>query len=108
MEEIRKGRDTSGIIVDPKTRKEEINEVLEIFRYNLRLLRLQAKLTGEELSGRLMMPIKRIHDLEGNRVPPKTEDIICIVDYFDITYDDLLDDKILLHIKSRARQKSIL
>ena len=82
---------------------EEIKTVNEIFRYNLKLLRASEEISGEELSNKLQMPIKRINDLEGGRMPPNLEDLIKIVNHYPITFDDLLDCKIGLLIQSNAR-----
>jgi transcriptional regulator with XRE-family HTH domain len=79
---------------------EEIKIVNEIFRYNLKLLRASEELSGEELSNKLQLPLKRINDLEGGRMPPNLEDLIKIVNHYPITFDDLLDYKIGLLIKS--------
>lgn len=82
---------------------EEIKTVNEIFRYNLKMLRASEELSGEELSNKLQLPIKRINDLEGGRMPPNLEDLIKIVNHYPITFDDLLDSKIGLLIQSNAR-----
>lgn len=83
--------------------KTEIEEVLEIFRYNLRLLRHSEGLSATELSLKLNLFPKRIADLEGGRMPPNLSDVVAIVDYFPITFDDLLDQKIPLQIPSVGR-----
>jgi len=83
--------------------EEEIIIVNEIFRYNLKLLRASEELSGEELSCKLHLPIKRINDLEGGRMPPNLEDLIKIVNHYPITFDDLLDGKIGLLIQSEYR-----
>jgi len=82
---------------------EEIKTVNEFFRYNLKMLRASEEMSGEELSNKLQMPIKRINDLEGGRMPPNLEDLIKIVNHYPITFDDLLDAKIGLLIQSNAR-----
>lgn len=89
---------TSGNILDSKTEKKELDEVMAIFRHNLRLLRLNEKLTQNELSERLMMNKKRIGGLEEGRLKPTIEEIIKIVDYFPITFDVLLDCEITLDL----------
>jgi len=38
--------------------------------YNLKMLRASEELSGEELSNKLQMPIKRINDLEGGSLFP--------------------------------------
>lgn len=81
--------------------EEEIVIVNEIFRFNLRLLRQHEGFPGEKLSALLRMPVKRINDLEGGRMPPTLEDIVKIVNHYPITFDDLLDSKIELSIKSQ-------
>lgn len=83
--------------------EDEIKAVNEIFKYNLKMLRASEELSGEELSNKLQIPIKRINDLEGGRMPPNLEDLIKIVNYYPITFDDLLDCKIGLLIQSNAR-----
>ena len=87
---------------------EEIKTVNEIFRYNLKMLRASEELSGEELSNKLQMPVKRINDLEGGRMPPNLEDLIKIVKYYPITFDDLLDSKIGLLIKSDSYSSALL
>jgi ribosome-binding protein aMBF1 (putative translation factor) len=64
------------------TIEEEIKIVNKIFRYNLKMLRASEELSGEELSNKLQMPIKRINDLEGGRMPPNLEDLIKIVNHY--------------------------
>lgn len=92
---------TDNCSIKPKTKKEELAEVLGIFRNNLKLLRTQAGITVQEFSHMIEIKALRLYDLESGIRPPNFEEIVCIVDYFDITYDDLLDGKIDLHIKSR-------
>ena len=82
------------------TIEEEIEIVLDIFRYNLKLLRSFDKISAEDLSVKLKMNRKRISELE-YRSAPKFSEIVKIVDYFPITFDDLLDGKIELYIRSR-------
>lgn len=86
---------------------DEIHIVHEIFKYNLRLLRAGEGLSAERLSVALYMPVKRINDLEEGRMPPKFEDLVKIVDYFPITYDDLLDGKLTLDIRSHKRNQNV-
>lgn len=83
--------------------EEEIKTINEIFRHNLKMLRASEEMSGEELSNKLQMPVKRINDLEGGRMPPNLEDLIKIVNHYPITFDDLLDCKIGLLIQSNAR-----
>lgn len=84
--------------------EEEIVIVNDIFRFNLRILRQSEALSAEQLAVTLDLPVKRISDLEEGRMPPKLDDIVRIVDHFPITFDDLLDSKIELNIKSRLRK----
>lgn len=80
--------------------EQEIQTVWEIFRHNLRLLRHSEGLSADELGQRCRMQPKRIADLEGGRMHPNLNDLIKLVEYFPITYDDLLDYKIGLKIKN--------
>lgn len=82
---------------------QEIEIVNEIFRHNLKLLRKFQCLSGEEMADKIGIHPKRINALEEGRMSPKFHEVIRIVDYFPITFDDLLDSKIELHIKSRHR-----
>lgn len=84
----------------PITVAEEVTMVLEDFKYNLALLRCSQGKTGEELSLLLGFSKSRVNDLEQGRMPPKIEDIVAIIDYFDIDFNDLLDSRIGLNIKS--------
>lgn len=82
---------------------QEIELVNSFFRYNLQLLRQSEGLSAVELSIKLGMHEKRIGDLECGKMPPRFDDLIRIVDYFPITYDDLIDCKIGLKIPSQER-----
>lgn len=79
----------------------EITTVNDLFRKNLILLRASQGLSGKALSEKLFMQKNRIHDLEEGRMPPTFTDLIKIVDYFPITFNDLLEYEITLDIKSR-------
>lgn len=82
--------------------EKEIEEVHEIFKYNLRLLRASAGISGKELAEQLKFKsLSRIHDLEEGRIKPRFEELVLIVDHFPITFDDLLDSKLQLNIPSR-------
>lgn len=70
----------------------------ETFKYNLKLLRASSGLSGKELSIELDMSVKRINDLEEGRMPPNLEDLIKIVGYFKISFDDLLMTRIQLKL----------
>lgn len=87
------------------TIEQEIEMVNDFFRYNLQLLRQSEGLSAAELSLKLGMNDKRIGDLECAKMPPRLDDLIRIVDYFPITYDDLIDGKIGLKIPSQERYK---
>lgn len=78
----------------------EINTVHELFMHNLMMLRASVGLSGSALAEKLLMPKNRILDLEEGRMPPKFDDLVKIVDFFPITFNDLLEYKIELAIKS--------
>jgi DNA-binding Xre family transcriptional regulator len=80
----------------------EINQVNNLFRKNLILLRASQALSGRDLSEKLLMSKNRINDLEEGRMPPTFSDLIKIVDFFPITFNDLLEYEITLDIKSRT------
>ena len=85
------------------SRMNDINfKTLEIFKYNLKILRASIDISGEDLSNTIKMPIKRINDLEGGRMPPNLEDLIKITNHFNVTFDDLLKAKISLLINSHS------
>lgn len=87
----------------PITVEEEIEIVNIDFRNNLRLLRTSHGLSGVELSAELKMTPNRVHDLEEGRMPPKIDDLVRIIDFFDITFDDLLDQRLGVLIPSRTK-----
>ncbi len=78
----------------------QLDKTGQIFRYNLKMLRASVELPGEELSTKMKLPVKRVNDLEGGRMPPNLEDLIIITNHFRITFDDLLKAKISLTINS--------
>lgn len=85
----------------------EIKTVSEIFRQNLKLLRVGQELSVEKLSQILQITVRRINDLESGKSIPTFEDLIKIVNHFPITFDDLLDNKIGLLIPSNQMVKDI-
>lgn len=88
--------------------EEEVKIVHNLFKKNLRMLRLSESLTAKDLSERLGFDKgKRINDLEEGRVKPKFDDLVLIVDYFPITFNDLLEVELTLNIPSRRKWKDI-
>jgi len=71
----------------------------EIFRANLRLLRAERRISGNDLSKALnMKAAKRINDLEEGRIgKPTLDELLEIARYFEIQVDCLLYQK--AHIK---------
>lgn len=72
--------------------------VQENFIYNLRLLRRTKGLSGKDLSKELGMHPKRINNMEVKNVPPSLEDLVLVADYFKISFDKLISEKIKLNI----------
>ncbi len=83
------------------TAQEQFKNVYSLFCSNLKLLRASTELSGVELAEKLDMSAKRINDLEGHRMPPTLDDLVAITHYFQITFDDLLNSKIGLSLKSK-------
>lgn len=94
----------SGTYEGGMTFEQQHEMVLGHFVYNLKMLRMSKELSGVELSKRLKMSEKRVNDLEGQRMPPNLDDLIRIVDFFEICFDDLLGYKIPLKIGSKENQ----
>jgi transcriptional regulator with XRE-family HTH domain len=88
-------------IKEPVIIEREIEIVNSLFRHNLMMLRASETLSGKDLSLKLGLTKHRINDLEEGRMPPTFSDLIKIVDYFPITFNDLLEGKLELNIKSR-------
>lgn len=84
--------------------KDAVLRQLANFRHNLRLLRVDSNLSGEQLADKIGMAKKRINDLEEGRMPPKMEDAISIATIFNITLSDLFG-RIELDIPSKRSQK---
>lgn len=80
------------------TIEEEIIAIQDIISHNLRVLRANINFSQKELSTLLKMTQARIGDIEQGRVYPTLEDLVKIVDYFQITFNVLLDSKIGLKI----------
>ena len=80
---------------------DQIKNTNDILRYNLKILRHSVELNQSDLSEKAWMDINRIGDIEGGRLPAKLEDIVKIVKYFNITFDDLLYSKIEILIPSK-------
>lgn len=85
--------------------EDEIKTVAAIFGRNLRLLRISEDLGAEELSQRIGIPVKRIYKLEEGVQLPTFKELIKIVDFFPITFNDILDRKLQLHIPSLSMNK---
>jgi len=85
------------------TQTQEIEEVNKIFRDNLRMLRQSERLSINELAEKLGFNGRRMKSLDSGEVKPSFSEVILIVDYFPITFDDLLEYKIELHIQSRQK-----
>lgn len=79
----------------------EVKSVQDVFMYNLRLLRTSYSFTTAELSDVLGLNEKRIGNLECGQTPPTLMDIVAIIAFFKIDFNDLLDVKIELTIKSK-------
>lgn len=87
----------------PLTIEDEIKLVNEDFKYNLRLLRTAKGLSGVEASEQMGMIANRVNDLEGGRMPPNITDLVKIVDFFDLSFDDLLDQRLSIFIPSQHK-----
>ncbi len=76
-----------------------MENILLIFRFNLRLLRSIKGYSAKELSNILEMSGKRISDLEEGKTPPTLKDLWLITSEFKINFDTLLYSKIEVEIK---------
>ena len=72
---------------------------LENFRYNLKLLRCSWELSAEQLNGKLGMSGKRISNLECAQTPPTMEDVFAIKNFFNISFNQLFDERIKLNLQ---------
>ncbi len=62
----------------------------EVFAHNLRLLRMSARITAQELSNNLNLSLHRISALEGNaKVHVKEEEIEAIAAYFEVPVETI-------------------
>lgn len=78
-----------------------VKKVQSRFQFNLRLLRTSYSYTTAELSDFIGLNEKRIGNLECGQTPPTLADIVAIIEFFDIDFNDLLDTTIELSIKSK-------
>jgi len=92
---------TSGTIA------EEIQIVNNLFIANLKLLRASVGLSQKELALAVGISSRKIADMEEGKLPPTLADLVRLVEYFPITFDDLLDIKLELDIPSRRRNINI-
>lgn len=71
--------------------KQKRQDQYQKFRRNIRILRAGMDLSAEQVSKKLgMKHPKRFIDLEYGRMNPKTEDILCISEFFGVTLDNLI------------------
>lgn len=70
----------------------------QIFQFNLKLLRTNKEMSGEDLAAALKFESrKRILDLENGRMPPRFDELVTIGKYFDINIGNLIGFAITLN-----------
>jgi transcriptional regulator with XRE-family HTH domain len=80
------------------------SEARKNFSFNIKLLRQARDISGEELSHAVGLKRNRIHYLESGYGLIGLDDIFPLLAYFEISFEQLFNQKIRLNINKKAKE----
>lgn len=78
---------TPGKPVDPRKRKSYKGKKIPVFCSNLRIRRLELRMTQKQLGDALGIPVPRISEIESGRFPEDPERIVAIAQTLTCSLD---------------------